>query len=97
MALAASLSVASLVAIPTTGTELAKPSSPLQAGGAIACSSDADGDAYIEATGAQYIDTGIKPGRNTRIDIDFSSDTLTDTRFVFGAIAAITSCPKARR
>lgn len=70
------------------GAELAKPSSALQAGGAIACSSAADGDAYIEATGAQYINTDFSPNRDTRIDIDFSTDTLTGTRFAFGAIAA---------
>ena len=75
------------------GAEVAKPSSALQAGGAIECAAygtDTDGgngDAYIEATGDQYIDTGFKPTKNTRIDIDFSTDTLTDTRFAFGAIA----------
>lgn len=69
------------------GAELAKPSSALQAGGAIACSSTSDGDAYIEATGAQYINTDFSPTRDTRVDIDFSTDTLTGTRFAFGAIA----------
>ena len=73
--------------------EVAKPSSALQSGGTIKCAAygtDTDGsngDAYIEAIGNQYIDTGFKPSKDTRIDIDFSTDTLTDTRFAFGAIA----------
>ena len=75
------------------GAEVAKPSSALQAGGTIECAvygtdtAGGNGDAYIEATGNQYIDTGFKPSKDTRIDIDFSTDTLTDTRFAFGAIA----------
>lgn len=75
------------------GAEVAKPSSALQAGGAIDCAAygtdtaGGNGDAYLEATGNQYIDTGFRPSKSTRIDIDFSTDTLSDTRFAFGAIA----------
>lgn len=68
------------------GSELAIPSSPLQAGGAITCSSASDGDAYLESTGAQYIDTGFKNDSSTRIDVSFFLERRTGTQYIFGGI-----------
>ena len=68
------------------GAELAKPSSALQAGGAIACSSAADGDAHIESFGAQLIDTGYKNKRSSRIEASFLLEQRTGTQYVFAGI-----------
>ena len=38
---------------------------------------------YIESTGTQYIDTGIKPTNNTKIDITYSSNSFN--HFLFGS------------
>lgn len=69
------------------GAELAKPSSALQAGGAIACSSTADGDAYIESTGDQYIDTGYLSKRSSRIETSFLLSQRTGTQYIWGGIS----------
>ena len=68
------------------GAELAKPSSALSAGGAIVCSSASDGDAYIEATGDQYIDTGYLSKRSSRIETSFLLSQRTGTQYIFGGI-----------
>ena len=39
---------------------------------------------YIESTGEQYIDTGIRPTANTRLEIDFKfTETPTTTQYIF--------------
>lgn len=40
---------------------------------------------YLESTGTQYINTGIKPGPNTRVEIVFAMTTFTANCGLFGA------------
>ncbi len=40
---------------------------------------------YIESTGAQYIDTGVLPDANTKLDIDFSYTNTTSNTQLFGS------------
>lgn len=40
---------------------------------------------YLESSGTQYINTGIKPGPNTRVEITFAMTTFTANCGLFGA------------
>lgn len=39
---------------------------------------------YIESTGTQYIDTGIKPNTNTKIEATFSTNDYSTSQYIFG-------------
>lgn len=45
---------------------------------------------YLESTGTQYIDTGIYPSNNTKVEVVFSTSSKPD-QFLYGARTAITN------
>lgn len=67
---------------------------PLRAGGTIVGSSVAgqdpvaNGDAYIEGTGSQYLATDYFSNDGTKVEIDFAPTQLGGTRYWFGGVAS---------
>ena len=50
---------------------------------------------FLESTGTQYINTGIKPGPNTRVEITFAMTTFTANCGLFGARGAAAADSKS--